>query len=197
MRQATFHFDQLVKQDAISGTKNTLDFMLYWKVHHYPWSKWHDQCSNCFTLGVEGGGHALPCPPPPPHTHKQGCRKGWKFGGARSTLAGQICPLVEIGLTVWPNIGGGGYSPPSPHLATALHASAIPDHWAWLLLSFTISIMPNEQQWLLWECSNWKYHKINYDFDLPIKSKDLDWWVDQNMFFVFHKSVYPNSETSQ
>ena len=39
--------------------------------------------------------------------------------------------------------------------------------------------------------------KKNYDFDLPIKSKDLDWRVDQNMFFVFHKSVYPNSETSQ
>ena len=67
MRQATFHFDQLVKQDAVSGTKNTLNFMLHWKVHHYPWSKLHHQCSNCFTLGVEGACASLP--PPPPHTH--------------------------------------------------------------------------------------------------------------------------------
>ena len=24
---------------------------IYWKVQHYPRSKWHDQCSNCFTKG--------------------------------------------------------------------------------------------------------------------------------------------------
>ena len=147
MRQATFHFDQLVKQDAVSGTKNTLNFMLHWKVHHYPWSKLHHQCSNCFTLGLEGGG-ACASLPPPLHTH---------------TCFRQPWSLSMIAIEFY-NIN---------------HAQ-----WAAVI---TMGI----------ECSNWKYRKINYDFDLPIKSNNLDWWVDQNMFFVFHKSVCPNSETSQ
>ena len=38
-----------------------------------------------------------------------GPSQGLKIWGARSTLAGIICPtLVEIGLTVQPNIGVGG-----------------------------------------------------------------------------------------
>ena len=33
--------------------------------------------------------------------------------GGLNTVVGIICPLVEIGLTVWPKTGGGGYSPPT------------------------------------------------------------------------------------
>ena len=42
----------------------------------------------------------------------QGRRKVWNIEGACSTVVGIICPLVEIGLTVLPNIALGGLKPP-------------------------------------------------------------------------------------
>ena len=38
--------------------------------------------------------------------YNSGPSQGLKIRGAHSTVVGIICPLVEIGLTVLPNIGG-------------------------------------------------------------------------------------------
>ena len=119
MRQAAFYFDQLVKQDvsmaaAFSGTKNTLDFMLYWKVHLYPAGM--IQCSNCFT------------PHTHTHTHTHTCfRHSWSL----SMIA---IEFYNINHAQW--------------------AAVITDYYGNARIGNTI--------------------KKNYDFDLPIKSNDLE-----------------------
>ena len=46
--------------------------------------------------------------------------------GGLIVLGGEnLPPLVEIGLTDLPKTGGGGLSPPSPPLATALHMNNV------------------------------------------------------------------------
>ena len=55
---------------------------------------------------------------------EQGRRKVWNSGGLVVLGGDNVSPLVEIGLTDLPNIGG-AKAPPSPHLATALLSTYI------------------------------------------------------------------------